>query len=589
MAPDDLRENSRSPSCGLPAAITRGRRMLDKVVSVLAAMSGRKRDLAIALALTVLGAWVARPMLRYGGMNLGDEGYFAYGVERIVHGQVMYRDFNRNYAPAIYYVFVPLWRLFGPDLLLLRVVWLAFLCVTIGLTYLLVRPLVPRWAALWAALVPLGLPPPIHKTFVPLAAITGLLICKRLADRNDRRAVFVAGVAIGIVALFRQEVGAFTLFIAALTLAVRAVSAGRASAGAAFASIVKKVFASWIVLGLGVLLVWVPVLALFAWAGAIRPMFHQLVIEAFEGNKGMGLPLPPLMSIFQSSASHELRTKAALFHFPAAVILAGAFLIIVAALRRKISERHLLLGQWTVMAALMHVVLLQRADVHHLHQIFPLAGLTFAYLAGALASSWAAKRSRDARGVLFSGMAAFVLVVWACVGLWALGAGAQNVIGLGHIRAQMRKVLPLGEKRAWVFLPKAEAVAFRRVLKSIREAARPGDAIFVGPYSPLLYFLTGCPNPTPFDAVLPGVFATSDAQERIVHDLDGANVRVIVILSWPIDGSEEKRFPDYTPRIAAYVAQNFSLKDQIGIRFVYVRKGTASAPTPEPAERPAGG
>src|SRR6185436_15604697 len=49
-----------------------------------------------------------------------DEGFAVYNAERVMDGDLPYRDFRANYAPAQFYTLAWLFRAFGPSLTVSR-------------------------------------------------------------------------------------------------------------------------------------------------------------------------------------------------------------------------------------------------------------------------------------------------------------------------------------------------------------------------------------------------------------------------------------------------------------------------------------
>src|SRR5262249_35215443 len=87
-----------------------------------------QRDLGAAFLVAVAAVALRGPLLR-SGLNLADEGYHVYGVERLAQGQLLYRDFERIYPPGVYYAFLPVARVWGADPVAFRRVWLLALAV----------------------------------------------------------------------------------------------------------------------------------------------------------------------------------------------------------------------------------------------------------------------------------------------------------------------------------------------------------------------------------------------------------------------------------------------------------------------------
>src|SRR5208282_410267 len=87
---------------------------------------------------------------RYTSMD-PDEGIILQGAQRIVQGQVLYRDFFSYFTPGSYYLLALLFKVFGSSMLVARTALAAYGAFFSVFTYLLARRVCSRWVALAAA------------------------------------------------------------------------------------------------------------------------------------------------------------------------------------------------------------------------------------------------------------------------------------------------------------------------------------------------------------------------------------------------------------------------------------------------------
>jgi hypothetical protein len=152
-----------------------------------------------------------------------DEGLMLQAAARISGGQLPYRDFWWNYGPGQPFVLAGLWKVFGPSLLVWRIVRVALDATVALLVWLLVRRDAPPWVALlsWAAAAgAMAWPSGPGPNPAALALVLGGLL---LAPRSP----LGAGALCGVAAAFRPEIGA------AGALSVALAGAGWRSAGVA--------------------------------------------------------------------------------------------------------------------------------------------------------------------------------------------------------------------------------------------------------------------------------------------------------------------------------------------------------------------
>src|SRR5207302_2988432 len=82
-----------------------------------------------------------------------DEGIILQGAQRIVAGQVLYRDFFSFYTPGSYYLLALIFRILGSSILVARTTLVIVGAVVSSITYLLSRRVCSRRTALLTAAI----------------------------------------------------------------------------------------------------------------------------------------------------------------------------------------------------------------------------------------------------------------------------------------------------------------------------------------------------------------------------------------------------------------------------------------------------
>jgi 4-amino-4-deoxy-L-arabinose transferase-like glycosyltransferase len=144
-------------------------------------------------------------------------GYNLYASERVLEGDMPYRDFHTLYPPAIFYLNAALFKCFGVSLYAALLGVLIFKVLTVVVIYLGGRQIMPRGWTLVAALSSLlWLRPngpfkavPMHYGALFLALAMFLLLKRE--NSQKLRLVFLAGVSLGVLALFKHNIGAYAL------------------------------------------------------------------------------------------------------------------------------------------------------------------------------------------------------------------------------------------------------------------------------------------------------------------------------------------------------------------------------------------
>jgi hypothetical protein len=144
-------------------------------------------------------------------------GYNLYASERVLEGAVPYRDFHTLYPPATFYLNAALFRWLGVSLHSALVGVLIFKVLTVGVIYLSGRQVMPRiWAVAASVSGLLWLRPNGPFKSVPMhygALFLALAMLLLLKNESRRRLIyiFLVGLFIGFVALFKHNIGAYAL------------------------------------------------------------------------------------------------------------------------------------------------------------------------------------------------------------------------------------------------------------------------------------------------------------------------------------------------------------------------------------------
>jgi hypothetical protein len=502
----------------------------------------REFAFGLLLALLSLSIWAPLVPVEFG---LSDEGWLLTAIDRLAAGERLYTDIYRSYAPGTYWLFAAL----DADLVTIRWVWLVGLVLLSVGGYRLARPHMPLALAVGVGLVPVLLRPPLHKVFVPLCYLAALGLCHQLATRENAgaRRLLALGVGFGLIGLFRQEAAAFGLLIGLVTMLLR--PSGSAPLGLGTRAAIAR--AGW--LSAGVALLWTPVIAYLWMDGALGAAVEQLVLTGARGNAAMSLPFPSPLQLLTGPG----RIGAALLYLPGVAVLLGGWATRRAWLDAPGSSLALVLAQWTSMALLSHAVFASRTDLAHLLQALVAPTLILGFVAGvALRAPTPRGRWMARSGVAFLGIGLLV---------------APLPYGdLSRQYALRREGVPFRVRGQELTVPARHAAVYDRLVSAIHVITKPGEPIFVVPYSPGLYYLAERPNPTRHGAVLPG-YASDEILAEIVAALERTETRLIVFERIAYDGQSERALPVFAPELSAYFSERYVQIERIG-NFTLLRR-----------------
>ena len=173
-----------------------------------------RRVLAPLLVILIAGAAYGSLYFREDSMPTG-VGANLVPAERVLKGEVPYRDFYKIQTPGILLLNAWLFKLFGTSLLTALRGVLVFKLLTLAMVFIVARLVVPwKTALLPTALAFLWLPPggpfrPAPIQYEMLFILISLYFALRWVDSRKATHALGAGIAIGIVALFKQNVGVY--------------------------------------------------------------------------------------------------------------------------------------------------------------------------------------------------------------------------------------------------------------------------------------------------------------------------------------------------------------------------------------------
>ena len=258
--------------------------------------SARKEILPILLMLT--GGLVCYGLFVNRGLGLHVIGYSVAPAERVMQGEIPYRDFLFNYTPGILWVNALLMRAFGATIMATRIGLFAFKLATLVTLYHLGRRLTNKWLAL----VPVALTlawlghrqifSVYPDQYLMLFALGALLCMLKYDETSGGRWLVLCGLAIGTVFLFKYNVGMLLLASGLLVISTRAMMTTRRIADVVEAS---AIYLSGFAIVLGALV------AYLVYNNAMGAMAGHFLHHAAEYSESRAVGLPSATFLFWSA------------------------------------------------------------------------------------------------------------------------------------------------------------------------------------------------------------------------------------------------------------------------------------------------
>jgi hypothetical protein len=445
------------------------------------------RDRLVALA--VFGAVAVAVWLLWANrffLSL-DEGIYLAGAERLLRGQVPYRDFFVLTGPGSFWIQAGILGLLGPTLRHARLALVFDLAVLSGAVYWLAARLTGRNFALVVTAAFFALETrPLFRLYVnhrwDSSAFALLAVVFVFAGTEHPRFLpfLAAGMAAGAAAWITPSLLALLVLLASWMLMIKGLRRQCIPYLAGIASIS--------LLAGGVLF----------FQGALGAMFRDLLWTSAHyppANRvpyGYGAFAPGgLLALFAGTGGRAFIARATgliAVLIPVVLPLAVYAAWMARRLRRKEMDHREKLATLLMLASFGFVIsTYPRWSADQLLFIAPI----FYVLAGYLLSQ------------VLNGK---VVRIAAAALVLALGVAA-----LCYSVLQVMSE-PVIETRVGVIRAGSSE---QSVIKLVGSRVSPGDTLFVYPYLPIVYFLTGAENPTPYSFLQPGMMQSRDYDEAL--------------------------------------------------------------------------
>ena len=482
------------------------------------------------------------------------------GADRILRGDVPYRDFWTMYAPGSAYAVAAAFALLGRELWIQSLLCAATQAAALALFFdaLRVQGVGRRPALLLATAGGLMLWAPSPEWASYPSALLCLMLAVRLVAprlaRGEGGRLFLAGCALGVAAWFKHDVafhGALALGLTVLLAPLVAPAEGERRRGPSFAALAR--------LAAGALAAALPAVLLLAWVAGADAWRDLVVFPATDFPRVFGDPYPPWLPSFAPLLAWlgepgDLAKGQVGFG-----VLAGWAVCILP---------HVFFWGALALLALVRPVGSVRGGSAS-------AGWRASLLLWTLwiPPFWAAAHVQQNTHVWSMGLACFALfgLAWTELGP-RLGPLARVALALplallaaGHLlRPAMSLFLLLVQlpDGRWLGLPGArfvrvsaeEAGVLRPITLFVRAHVPPDEPIHVGVQrhdaivisNQRFYYLADRAPATRYNELHPGITDREDVQREMIADLESSGVRCVVLwrFGWPrerLDAIRDRR------------------------------------------------
>ncbi len=408
--------------------------------------------------------------------NLDEAGYLE-GAVRVLHGAIPYRDFFVLTGPATFWNVAFFFTLFGVKLSSARLLLVLDLSILTACVY---------W--LGTKVMSIGRALGLTVAFVAVLILyPGNLIVNH---RWDSAALSLAGISCFYMALASSKkrllfcaAGLFAAYAAWATPSMLLVLAGMF-----IWLVVGKDYRSAGFCASGALSICLPIALFLATMGSLQPMFAHLLWTAANYSNPSRIFYGGIFAGYRALFHHAYGLKLFVLILFTGLLTLPAAAPVVAALGFFKNYRIIPMPERFLFLSGLMVVLscYPRMDIAHLAVATPLSFL----LAAASLPSLISPRFRFCSGVVLS----FTICFFASALLME--------------RAQLQT----SDSRVGQIAGDRQELSF---VHSLELAVHPGESLFVFPYMPIAYFITGGKNPTRYAFLHPGLMTDQDERQAL--------------------------------------------------------------------------
>jgi 4-amino-4-deoxy-L-arabinose transferase-like glycosyltransferase len=448
-------------------------------------------------------------LCRYTNLD-ADEGIVLQGAQRVLEGQVPYRDFFSFYVPGHYYSLALLFKLFGSSLFVARLELVICAVLFSSLTYLIARRTCARWSALLAtyAAAVTCLPARFMVTHwdTTLVAYLALYCGIRWIEGQGPGWALATGSFMATSCLFEQSTG---VGVCLGVILGAAIVWGRTRTPAFRLSLIGLA-------GIGFVWPFMFTIAYFGSRHALRamitgslwPLFHYSAANrTFYGYTAVFSHEAGIWHTGWIARIVLLVTNGPLFIISLLPLVAAGIFGWFALARpsRELSPRwqHFTFVSAFCLGLLISVLTTKRPDFVHLDYLAPIFYIVLAWAVQGLNLE-----SRWWRSVV--PFACFYLLI------------SSTAFGLAMLAAPLGAHQQVATARGRVTLDDRD-----NSLEIAQRSVRPGEKILVYPYEPLYYYLTGTFSVTRHDFLQPGMHTPEQFQESL-EALEANQTRVVL-------------------------------------------------------------
>ena len=484
------------------------------------------------------------------GFGLVDEGESLHNAQRILAGDVPYRDFFAIFPPMDNYFYAIIFRLFGQSIQTPRVVSSFIFAFTPVLVFLICRRFaLIKWSIIPAVLL-IFLDVNIERLFLFTPIFLGLYLFLLAVDQENPWLFGWAGLMYGLSSLIRIDIPGTFIVASVIILAIRFYVHDRQNW-------IRKWFIFSVCVGIGV---GIPLVTMVIWMirlNIFTIFIERALISSVTITKLHHLAFPTLPDLIPKVFDPPTLSKTFTAYYGYAILLTyllSLFLLLKQAV--FILKTHIEIPIMLLAGVFSLPYIFGRTDMGHLIK----GGTPFLFLIVFL--------FKNIQTLKFSFIAySFVLSLFSVFlyqSAWWLRFNDQKIKVGDHVLTLNSKY-PINSTK-----PSAESL--KKATAFLQNNSAPTEQVLILPYMAGLYFLADRPSPTQYNNLLAGFITSETEQRAFIYEIESKKVRIVVYDPDNGPKMQTTKMQDYNAIIHEYLMEEFQLVEQTEEGWLFMKR-----------------
>lgn len=484
------------------------------------------------------------------GFGLVDEGESLHNAQRILTGDIPYRDFFAIFPPVDNYYYALIFRLFGESVLIPRIISSIIFSFTPVLIYLICRRFASVKLSTLPAILITFLDVNIERLFLFTPIFLSLYFFLLAVEQKKKWFFGWSGFMLGLASVIRLDIPS-TFGIAAIVVLAFHL----------FLTSPKNAVKEWLnysismAVGFGL-----PIIFMLGWMikfGILGTFIYMASSKAIIITNFHHLSFPSILELIPSHFNISVLGNTFTAYYGYTIIatyLVSGFLI----LKKKIVvfKDNIEIPLFFLAGILSLPYIFGRSDMGHMIK----GGTPFLIL-----GIFVLKNVRNLKVRLTLYAFTFILFVGMIFqSLWWIHFNDQKV----NIAGQTLNLNPQYPPNS----TKPTATTLNKSATFLRENSTPNEVVLVLPYMAGLYFLSHRSSPTQFNNLLAGFITTDEQQLDFIDKIDRSQVKVVIYDPDNGPRMETARMQDYNPLIHRYLVENFQTIEETPEGWLFMKK-----------------